>query len=145
MSDEAAWPGMLPEHESGVRRLVAEGSGVPYRALRSLAEAQASPDGVVVLEGDDGGQVYVVCPAALVRCSEAALEQLLRDLDGRAWPHNPPDMARVFFERHAVGEPIWGGMGGGQATGDLWVHPEFASAGLEPAIRAVLGGQRPRL
>jgi hypothetical protein len=118
---------------------------MPYRALTSLDEAQSYSDGVVILEGDDGGQVYVVSPAAMVRCSDEALEDLLRDLDKIAWPHNPPDMARVFFERHEVGEPIWGGMGGATVIADIWIHPEFVEAGLQGAIRAVIEGQRLRM
>ncbi len=120
-------------------------AGPDNRALRSLDEAQSYLDGAVVLEGDDGGQVYVVCPASMVQCSGLILEQLLRDLDAISWPGNYPNMARVFFERHRVGEGISGGMGGGLVTNDLWLHPEFVKAGLEPAARAVIDGQRPRL
>jgi hypothetical protein len=71
----------LPEHESGVRRLVSDAHGIPYHSLRSFEEAKSSSDGVVILEGDDGGQIYVVCPASLVKCSEEALNNLLRDLN----------------------------------------------------------------
>jgi hypothetical protein len=52
-----------------MRRLVADSQGVEHRALRSLDEARVQTDGFVVLEGDDGGQIYAVFPAAAVECS----------------------------------------------------------------------------
>jgi hypothetical protein len=58
---------ILPDHESGVRRLVSDAQGLSYHPLHSLAEAKSFPDGVVILEGDDGGQIYVVCPASVVK------------------------------------------------------------------------------
>lgn len=58
----------------------------PFVPLPSLADARDVPDGVVILEGDYGGQIYVVAPAARVACSEGALQLLLRDLDDIAWP-----------------------------------------------------------
>ena len=62
--------------------------GRSYVAFASLAEAKADPDGVVILEGDDGGQIYVVARAEDVSCSPAALDQLLRDLDLINWEGN---------------------------------------------------------
>jgi len=46
---------IIPEHESSVRRMMADAHRHPYHPLRSLAEAQAVPDGVVIFEGDWGG------------------------------------------------------------------------------------------
>lgn len=86
MTDDSLFqPPPLPSHESGLRRLISEAAGAGYQALKSLTEAQAAPDGVVILEGDDGGQVYLTVPARLVRCSEQTLATLLADLDARAW------------------------------------------------------------
>ena len=138
-------PEALPEHESGVRRLVSDAHGITYRPLRSLGEAKSFPDGVVILEGDDGGQIYFACSASLVKCSEEALNDLLRDLDDIAWPGNDPDSARVFYERRPVGSPIFGGMGGGYVTEDIWVHQEFIDAGLSDRIREVIEAKRPRI
>ena len=115
----------LPDHESGLRRLIADSTGGEYRAVRSLDEARAQPDGFVVLEGDDGGQIYAVFPAGAVERSAEALEQLLHDLDEIAWPGNAPNSARVFYERHRAGSPIPGGMGGGNAAPGGWIHDEF--------------------
>lgn len=130
-------PDEVADHESGLRRLVAHAGGEVYEALLSLAEAQAAPDGVVVLEGDYGGQIYVVAPSTLVRCSEGALQDLLADIDAREWAD--PDGARVYYERRAVGAGIAGGMGGGLVIDGIWVHPELSVASA--AVVDVLAGR----
>jgi hypothetical protein len=137
--------GSLPDHESGLRRLMADATGVPYQAFKTLADARLDPDGVVVLEGDDGGQIYGVFPTSIVSCAEDCLRRLLGDLDAIAWPHNPSDMARVVYERRAVGQGIAGGMGGGQLSADGWVHLEFCELGLDDEIRAVVRGEKDRI
>jgi hypothetical protein len=134
-------PDELPDHESGVRRMAADAAGRPYQALRSLVEAQAAVDGVVVLEGDYGGQIYVVVPAREVRCSEEALTQLLADIDEGEWADEGG--ARVYYERHALGASISGGMGGGTVAAPIWVHPKLNVAPI--SILEVLHGERSRL
>jgi len=67
---------------------MANAAGTEYSSFPCLEDAQAAADGAVILEGDDGGQVYAALPASIVRCSELALEELLRDLDHIAWPGN---------------------------------------------------------
>ena len=136
---------VLPEHESGVRRLVSDARNIPYHPLHSLEEAKSFPDGIVILEGDDGGQIYLVCPASLVKCSEEALNDLLRELDHIAWPHNDLNSARVFYERRPTGSPIFGGMGGAYVIEDIWIHQEFVDAGLGNRIQEVIDGKRPRI
>ena len=137
--------GPLDPDESGLRRLIADTHGTSYQALPSLAAARLHDDGVVVLEGDDGGQVYAVFPARAVECDVEALDHLLRDLDTIAWPGNDPDMARVFYERHPLGARIAGGMGGGVVDARGWVHQEFRDLQLEDTIREVIAGQRDRI
>ena len=131
------------ERKSPLRDLIAEAHGVDYRAFASLLDAQRDPNGVVVLEGDDGGQIYVVVRAAAVRCSEEVLVQLLRDIDAREWPGNPPDMAHLCYEARPLGAPIAGGMGGGHVAESAWVHPRLKP--LEIGICAVLSCERQRL
>ena len=87
-------PPFLSPH--GVRSLVASSHDDEYVAFRSLVEAQAAPDGVVVFEGDYGGQIYAVARAQFVRCTEAQLQQLLSELDGMSWAN--PHGASAFFE-----------------------------------------------
>lgn len=133
--------GRLPEHESGVRRMIADAGGTAYKAFLSLAEAKSDGDGVVVFEGDWGGQIYLVARASYVQCSEAVLRQLVLDLDARQW--KDPDAARVYYERQPVGSGISGGMGGGVVLPDVWVHDRLR--GLEGTIRRVLTGEQVRL
>jgi hypothetical protein len=136
---------VLSEHESGVRRMVSDSTGIPYQALHSLDEAKTFADGIVVLEGDDGGQIYVVCPASLVLCSAETLGTLLRDLDAIAWPGNDFNSARVFYERLPVGAPVFGGKGGAMVSTELWIHDEFEESGIDVAVREVIAGQRTRI
>src|SRR5258705_3195629 len=131
----------MPDHESGVRRMMSDASGAPYVAFKSLEMARRDPDGVVVLEGDYGGQIYVVAMVAPIRCSEETLADLLSDLDYHAW--RDPSGAGMFFERHAVGERIAGGMGGGVVTDPVWVHPKLNH--WRAAIEEVLNDHRKRI
>jgi hypothetical protein len=133
----------LPDHESGVRRMMADAEGSSYVSFKSLAEAKSHRDGFVILEGDDGGQIFVVCSASEVNCSEEVLRQLLLDLDAKTW--DSPDAARIYYERRQVGEGVAGGMGGSVAGTEIWIHEEFRKLGLVGAIRDVIEGRRPRL
>jgi hypothetical protein len=133
------------DHASPLRGLMAEALGGGYVSFASLAEARAQADGAVILEGDDGGQLYVAFPASTVSCSERSLEILLRDLDAISWPGNDENMARVVYERRAIGDGVSGGMGGGVITQNGWVHPALAALGIEVEIRSVLNGARERL
>jgi len=99
------------------------------------------PDGIVVLEGDHGGQIYVVAPAREVHCSEEVLGHLLADIDEAQW--DDEEGARVYYERHAPGASISGGMGGGVVTDAIWVHPKLSA--LRASILEVLHGERSRL
>ena len=136
---------VLPDDESGVRRMVSDARNIPYQPLHSLDEAKCFSDGVVILEGDDGGQIYVVSPASIVQCSAETLNDLLRDLDAIAWPGNDPNSARSFYERLAVGAPVFGGMGGAVVRNDVWIHRDFEKLKLGRAIREVIAGQRARI
>jgi hypothetical protein len=124
---------------------VSDAQNVPYQALHSLDEAKSFSDGNVVLEGDDGGQIYVVCPASLVRCSQETLNSLLRDLDGIAWPGNDENSGRIFYERMLIGAPVFGGMGGAVVSDGVWIHQMFCELNLESEIREVIAGERTRV
>ena len=137
MDKEIFKPTVLPNHESAVRRMVADAKGAPYYAIRSLAEAKATADGVVVFEGDYGGQIYLVARATFVECSEDVLQELLAEIDSREW--SDPDGARIYFEVHPIGRGIAGGMGGGLVTDTVWIHPRLGS--LQPVIVSVLTGK----
>jgi hypothetical protein len=128
------------ETDSPLHSLVGEAKSVEHHVFASLSEAQQDADGVVILEGDEGGQIYVVAKASDVVCSEEALRRLLRDIDEMEWPNNDWDMSRVCFERHHVGKVIGGGMGGGLVTLEPWVHPRLEA--LKTAIVGVLFGKK---
>ena len=122
--------------------MVSDARHISYQPLHSLDEAKSFSDGVVILEGDDGGQIYIVSPASLVECSAETLNQLLRDLDAIAWPGNDPNSARVFYERLPIGAPVFGGMGGAIVSSDVWVHDAFCKLKLDAPIRNVIFGKR---
>lgn len=130
----------IPEHHSPIRHIVAAAEGTEYKPLQGLEEARTVGDAYLVMEGDWGGQIYLVCPVNLVKCDEKALDQLLSELDEIAWECNGGEGAGIYYERRKLGEGITGGMGGGVAAEDLWIHPEFVSKGLEKRIRNVIMG-----
>jgi hypothetical protein len=131
--------------ESPLRRLMAESGREPYHPLTSLAAAQTDPHGIVVFEGDDGGQIYLVCPARHITCSEETLQQLLLDIDEIEWPGNDPSMRRIYFESKPAGQGVPGGMGGARIIDGLWIHPRLAAQKLLNHIVDVISGNRSRI
>ena len=129
---------LVSDHESGVRSLIARARGEEHVAHRSLAEAKVDPNGVVVFEGDYGGQIYLVARANFVCCTEPQLETLLSELDALGWAD--AEGTRVYFESLPVGAGVAGGMGGSVVPTDVWLHSELKSH--EAAVRDVLLGKR---
>ena len=117
-----------PDHENPFRSMVRESNGQKYVAYRTLAEAKADPNGIVVIDGDHGAMSYVAARVGLVRCDEAQLQQLAGELDALLWSH--PEGARAYFE--SAPETV--------RQSDLWVHEELESR--EGAIRNVLLGKQ---
>lgn len=135
----------MTDSESPLRRMMDDTGKATYRPLASLSAARADAHGIAVLEGDDGGQVYIVCSAQQIQCSDTVLQQLLIDLDEIEWPGNDPNMRRIYFESRPVGEGVPGGMGGGQVVDGFWIHPSLAKHGLSDAIKEVLSGKKQRI
>ncbi len=133
-----------PDSESPLRQILRETSGVPYRPITTLADAQREEDGYVVLEGDDGGMIYVVAPARAVKTGEDGLSALLQDLDEIAWSGGQPDMRRIYFEKREPGI-VPGGMGGGEASAQVWIHRQFRATRIGEEIVAVLDGKKDRI
>lgn len=131
--------GIIPEGQSAVR-YVQGLRGAEFRPIANFEEAKKTPDAYVILEGDWGGQIYLVVPMSLVLCSEPTLRALLLELDRRQW--NELEGVGLYFERHAVGDLIPGGMGGGRPLSGLWIHRALALRGLRRAIEEILGGTR---
>jgi len=136
---------VIPDHESPVRRMLADAHGGSYVAYASRDEAAADPDAAMVMEGDYGGQIFLACPLRRVQASDEALDELLHELDRIAWGRDYTEACDVRFERAPVGSGVAGGMGGGRVDEAIWVHDEFVSAGLDARIREVIRGERRRL
>jgi hypothetical protein len=111
---------ILPDHESGLRRMIADSKGMQYHAFQSFLEAKSSPDSIAVFEGDYGGQIYLVARVSRISCSEQVLVHLLSELDSLAWKDTQG--AGLFFEEAEIGQSIPGGMGGGIVTEGTWIH-----------------------
>jgi hypothetical protein len=114
---------ILPDHESGLRRMIADSKGMQYRAFRSFLEAKSSPDSIAIFEGDYGGQIYLVARVSRISCSEHILVHLLDELDSLEW--KDPQGAGLFFEEAEIGQSIPGGMGGGIVKDGTWIHPKL--------------------
>jgi hypothetical protein len=123
----------IDDHESVVRKI----TDPTYVAYRTLDEARAA-NGSVIFEGDDGGQIYVTCPAVLVRCDAATLDRMLVVIDRACWPCNPPGRAAVRYEATRGG--VRGGMGGGFVGDGVWIHEAVAQIGWFDGVGAVLRG-----
>jgi hypothetical protein len=123
--------------------VIADAHGTGYEVVESLRRAQAREDYPVVMQGDDGGSIYLTCQAVQVRCDQGALTALLEALDARYW--NDRDMARVFYERLPVGSGVAGGTGGGVVANGVWLHPKLEEQGLRDAVEAVIAGERDRI
>ena len=108
----------------------------------SLEEAKKDPDAFVVMKGDWGGQIYLTCPARLVKCYEAALKKMLTKIDEVEWVCNGGGGTALYFERVKTGG-IGGGMGGGAVREGLWVHNKI-NPELVRLIRQVISGEGTR-
>jgi len=136
-------PKASPRKERPLAAFQSEATGAAYQPLSSLIEAREYTDGIVILQGDDGGQIYVVAKAIDVKCPAETLERLLIDLDDIAWPGNDPSMRHIYYERRPLGSAIIGGKGGGCVSEAPWIHKDFAE--FAPTILAVLRGERARI
>lgn len=108
-----------------------------YKSFKTLEEAKGAPNSYLIMEGDYGGQIYLVCPARLVNSNQLILENLLREIDALQW--NDPDGTGLYYEIFEPGSGVGGGMGGGVAEEGLWVHKELE--GIRQKIELVLRGE----
>ena len=130
-------PQQIEDHVDPMRSMFAEGRGETYRSYRDLADAVAN-GAHVILQGDDGGQIYFTCPAAKIKCSEEGLKNLLAYLDAHAW--KDASSAWIYFEDRPMNSGVPGGMGGGLAIDDVWLHPRLQELGLEAKVRSFVSG-----
>lgn len=127
---------LLVEGVSIVQQIIGKARGP---VIRSLEEAHARTDTWVVVEADWGGQILLTIPAALVKCPEDTLRQLVEKLAWITW--GEPEGAAFYFETHKVGYGRAGGMGGGAIRDELWVHPELRPRRLRKRVRTILSGE----
>jgi hypothetical protein len=123
--------------------MIAESSGRTYVAFETLSEAKQHANGVAILQADDAGQIYVVCPTSLIECSAESLDQFLVDIDKMQW--NDASSAGIFFEEYEVGDVVPGGMGGGIVIDGIWIHPRLSEVGVIGSVEKVLRGERSRI
>lgn len=112
----------------------------PEEERKTLEQAKQDGDHAI-LYADYGGQVLMTIPAQKVLCSEAILDQLCADLSKKMWEDEEGWF--VIFKKPEDQEGIWGGMGGGDTTNDLWVHEEFDH--MKREIAAVVNGEKENL
>jgi len=108
---------------SSLHELVAKAQNKKLETISSFKEALSKKNSYLIMEGDDGGQIYLVCPMSLIKCDEEVLDGLLKKLDAMAW--KDISMARLYYEILIPNSIVPGGMGGGIAEEKLWVHKEF--------------------
>jgi hypothetical protein len=132
----------LPKHHSGLRSVMAEAYGRDYVALKSFQAARNHRDSIVILEGDDGGTIYLTVPVYKVTCGEIPLHHLLSDIDAICW--NDPGMALCFM-KSCLSEGLSPVGWAGRVIDGLWLHPKVEQLGVRRDIEQVLNGQRERI
>ena len=86
---------VIPAGADGLRLMIAESQGQSYKSFPTLSHAIANK-AIVILQGDDAGQIYLTCPAEKVKCTESDLQRLFEYLDAKAW--KDLNSAGVFYE-----------------------------------------------
>lgn len=122
---------------------MADAFGEAYTAFKTLSAAREHADSAVVFEGDHGGTIYLTIPVPHVACDEAALKQLLLDVDAMCWSDGGG--ARAVYEILPIGAGVAGGMGGGEVVDGLWLHSRVEALGVREDIQRVVRGQRQRI
>jgi hypothetical protein len=117
----------IPPHVRPLSHIMGMADGAAPTSLRSLREARMHDDAYVIIEGDEGGQIYVVAPVSRIFCGEAELHALRVELDALEW--GGEESSAIFYERRPKNTGVPGGMGGGFAGEDIWIHPRIAEKG----------------
>ncbi|MEK3917718.1 hypothetical protein [Paenibacillus sp. FSL H7-0331] len=131
----------IPQYHSPLRHLMNEAYELEHKFIKTLEEAKEVQNSYLVMEGDHGGQIYIVCPVHIIRADKDTLIRLLKDIDKVEWDES--DSTGMYFERFNQGDIVSGGMGGGLATEKLWVHDSLIRIGNE--ISKVIYGKKKRI
>jgi hypothetical protein len=92
----------------------------PWKMIRRLRDLSRSAH--LVLEGDWGGQIYMSVPTRMIG-SKADVPALLKMFDGQEWACNEGSGAGAYL-LPSNQKGVCGGMGGGDLTEELWIHPD---------------------
>ncbi len=118
-----------------------------YRSLGSLSEAKRTVDGVALLSTFGTTRLYVVCPAPLIACDDAALQQTALDIAATTGGEDPGGDPGVRYRRIPTGERVWNMDAGANRHSRLGDDPWIADHlhGLRSAILDVLSARIERL
>lgn len=111
--------------------------GIPYISIRSIKKARKK-NAYIIMEGDDGGQIYLTCPLKYIKCNEKKLKEILQYLDNICWGCNEGEGANFYYEIINNRKGIAGGMGGGAIIDGLWLHPNIEEKNLRKEIEEML-------
>lgn len=129
----------IPDSNRAVDFMVTKAKGLEYKPVETLEEARNTPNAIVVLDGDYGGQVYATCQVKhlIPTITHAQLEAICKQLSALEWDQE--DDWQVSYQIKAPGEGVWGGMGGGRVLDGLWMHPKLCQESiklLQPVVSA---------
>lgn len=121
----------IPDSNRAVDFMVTKAEGLEYKPIENMEEARNTPNAIVVLDGDYGGQVYATCPVKYLNSSitHSQLEAICKQLS--AWEWEQDDDWQVSYQIKEVGRGVWGGMGGGLVEDGLWMHPKLSEQSIE--------------
>lgn len=125
---------IVPDTHSGLRTMLGSAGRTNYQPFEGLEDARKYDNSYVVFEGDYGGQIYLVAPAKQIKCNLEKLKNLLERLDNHEW--KDVEGAGIYFEKYKVGDTVLGGMGGGKATKNIWIHKHLSD--MEDEIKQIL-------
>jgi hypothetical protein len=118
-----------------------------YLALATVEEAQAAPDGVVLLSTFGTTRLYVVVPARRVAIDDATLHRAAQDLAAFLGGEDPTGDPGVRLRRIPMGERVWNMDRGDEKHArlghDPWIAGELEP--LRPAILDHLAGRTSKL
>lgn len=128
----------MKNYKCSMRELINESENIPYVAFENLTEAKKIPNSVVILQGDDGGTIYLTCPVNLIKCSEDKLRKLLEYIDKQFW--NDLSGTGIYYEIFTEGDIVPGGMNGGIVVDGIWIHPEVNNPDIERMANEIIYG-----
>ena len=140
--------------------MLADAQGEEYKSIKDFEKAKKVENAFLIMEADYGGQILLTCPMSKVKADYKALEILLADLEMITWgyghvqednPNPIPYDAAMYIEIIDPNSGVAGGMGGGVASSEIWIHDELIYGGMhhngnwDVQIVDVIEGKQKRL